>query len=61
MMNRERAFSAVLSNGKIAMVKVDKKDRSYWTLPGGGVEEGESREEAAFPTCMRIRKERKTR
>jgi 8-oxo-dGTP pyrophosphatase MutT (NUDIX family) len=51
-MNRERAFSAILSNGKIAMVKVDEKDRSYWTLPGGGIEEGESREEAAVREAM---------
>ena len=44
---RDRAFSAILSKGKIAMVQVDETDRSFWTLPGGGVEEGETREEAA--------------
>jgi 8-oxo-dGTP diphosphatase len=52
MANRDRAFSAILSNGKIAMVKVDEKDRAFWTLPGGGVEEGESREEAAVREAM---------
>ena len=38
-MNRDRAFSAVLSNGRIAMVKVEEEGRSFWTLPGGGVEQ----------------------
>lgn len=46
-MNRDRAFAAVFSKGRIAMVKVVEGDRSYWTLPGGGVEKGESHEEAA--------------
>lgn len=51
-MDRDRAFAAILLDGKIAMVRVDEKDRSYWTLPGGGVEEGESREEAAVREAM---------
>lgn len=49
---RDRAFSAVLSKGKIAMVQVDETERSFWTLPGGGVEEGETREEAAVREAM---------
>ncbi|NLM41296.1 MAG: NUDIX domain-containing protein [Firmicutes bacterium] len=45
--NRTRALSAILSHGKIAMVRVEEQERSFWTLPGGGVEAGESLEEAA--------------
>lgn len=51
-MNRDRAFSAVLSNGRIAMVKVEEEGRSFWTLPGGGVEQGETCEEAAVREAM---------
>ncbi|HZG86685.1 NUDIX domain-containing protein [Paenibacillus sp.] len=51
-MNRERACSAILFNGKIIMVKVVEKDHSFWTLPGGGVEAGESREQAAIREVM---------
>jgi 8-oxo-dGTP diphosphatase len=46
-MGRERASSAVISKGRIAMVKVVEEHRSFWTLPGGGIEEGETHEEAA--------------
>ncbi|SDT24224.1 ADP-ribose pyrophosphatase YjhB, NUDIX family [Paenibacillaceae bacterium GAS479] len=47
MKNRDRAFSAIIHDGKIVMVRVVDMDRQYWTLPGGGVEQGESNEEAA--------------
>ena len=46
-MNRDWALSAILSKGRIAMVKVVEENRSFWTLPGGGVEMGESHAEAA--------------
>ncbi len=52
MVHRDRAFSAILANGKIAMVKVEEKDRSFWTLPGGGVEKGEKREETAVREAL---------
>ena len=52
MMDSDRAFAAILCHGKIAMVRVDDKGRSFWTLPGGGVEKGESREEAAVREAM---------
>jgi len=51
-MNRERAFSAVLFNGKIVMVKVVETNKTFWTLPGGGVEAGESREQAAIREAL---------
>lgn len=46
--NRERALAAIINNGKIVMIKAEEKDKSYWTLPGGGVESGETREEAVI-------------
>jgi 8-oxo-dGTP diphosphatase len=51
-LKRDRAFSAIIHNGKIVMVKVDDKNRSFWTLPGGGIETGESREGAAIREAM---------
>lgn len=47
-MKRNRAFSAIINDGKIAMVKHERSTSSFWTLPGGGVEEGEELEEAAI-------------
>lgn len=51
-MGRDRAFSAIIHDGKIVMVKVEENDRTYWTLPGGGVEVGENLEEAAIREAM---------
>jgi 8-oxo-dGTP pyrophosphatase MutT (NUDIX family) len=48
MKNRKRAFAAIINDGKIAMIHVKDGHREYWTLPGGGVEEGESFEETAI-------------
>jgi ADP-ribose pyrophosphatase YjhB (NUDIX family) len=47
-MNRERAFSAIVHDGKIAMIHEIKPGREFWTLPGGGVENGETLEDAAI-------------
>jgi ADP-ribose pyrophosphatase YjhB (NUDIX family) len=47
-MNRERAFSAIIHNGKIAMIHDIRPGREFWTFPGGGVENGETLEDAAI-------------
>lgn len=47
MHQRPRAFAAILHKGKIAMVKMAGEGRTFWTLPGGGVEEGEEPAETA--------------
>ena len=45
-MNRvDVVYSAVLKKGKVLMVK--NKKYNNWTLPGGGVEKGETLEQAA--------------
>jgi 8-oxo-dGTP diphosphatase len=46
-MKRNRAFSAIIHEGKIVMVKHERSNKSFWTLPGGGVEEGECLEDTA--------------
>ena len=46
-MTRPRACGALIHNNSILMVRHVEPTRSYWTLPGGGVEAGESPAEAA--------------
>ena len=48
MTDRPRACTAILRAGQILMVLHVHDGRSYWTLPGGGVEPGETREQAAM-------------
>ena len=46
-MTRPRACGALIHNNSILMVRHVEPSHSYWTLPGGGVEAGESPAEAA--------------
>lgn len=46
-MTRPRACGALIHNNTILMVRHVEPTRSYWTLPGGGVEAGETPAEAA--------------
>ncbi|MCU6713186.1 NUDIX domain-containing protein [Paenibacillus sp. J5C_2022] len=43
---RDRACAAIIKGSKILMVYVEDEDLGYWTLPGGGVESGETIEQA---------------
>ncbi|WP_226641375.1 NUDIX domain-containing protein [Mesobacillus subterraneus] len=45
-MTRPRAFAAIIKNNYILMTKHVYPDGSFWTLPGGGLEAGETFEEA---------------
>ena len=45
---RNRACGAVIRDETILMVHHQEKNRDYWTLPGGGVEPGETPEEAVI-------------
>ena len=44
---RPRVCGAILKDSTILMVRHRENDREYWTLPGGGVEAGETPEQAA--------------
>lgn len=46
-MARDRACGAVIHGNSILMVRHKHDGREYWTLPGGGIEDGETPEEAA--------------
>ena len=43
---RIRAAGILVKDGKILLVRHEKNNRSYWLIPGGGVDFGESVEEA---------------
>lgn len=43
---RPRVCGAILKDNAILMVRHRDNDREYWTLPGGGVEAGETLEQA---------------
>src|SRR5262249_32257432 len=40
--------AAILRKGAILMVRHEHDGRNYWTLPGGGVEPGETQEQAVL-------------
>ncbi|WP_088043383.1 NUDIX domain-containing protein [Bacillus sp. EAC] len=48
MNNRPRAFAAIIEKDCILMVHVVKGEKNYWTLPGGGLENEETFEEAVI-------------
>lgn len=43
---RHRACAALIENGRILMVRLETNDRSFWTLPGGGLEANETFEQS---------------
>ncbi|MCR8632097.1 NUDIX domain-containing protein [Paenibacillus radicis (ex Xue et al. 2023)] len=45
---RPRAFGAIIKDNDILMVQEVYKDREFWTLPGGGLENGETFEQAVI-------------
>lgn len=47
-MNRERAQCLLIDGLKVLMVNQAHNGRNYWCLPGGGVEDGETPEQAAI-------------
>ena len=43
---RHRACAALIEDGQILMVRIENKNQIFWTLPGGGLNEGETFEQA---------------
>ncbi|MDR7071754.1 NUDIX hydrolase [Fictibacillus barbaricus] len=46
--SRPRAFAAILKDDTILMVREISKTNDFWTLPGGGLEDGETFEDAVI-------------
>jgi 8-oxo-dGTP diphosphatase len=44
---RRRACAVVIRDGKVLMCRHNEKGRVFWTLPGGGIEDGETPAAAA--------------
>lgn len=47
-MKRDRSQAVVCRNGKLLLVEHFLKGRNFYNLPGGGIEKGETPEEAAL-------------
>lgn len=45
-MTRNRGAAIIVQEGKIALIKRIQEDETYYVFPGGGIEEGETPEEA---------------
>lgn len=45
---RNRSMALVVRNKKILMIQTFRRNRFIWELPGGGIEQGETPEEAAI-------------
>ncbi|MFC5651065.1 NUDIX domain-containing protein [Paenibacillus solisilvae] len=48
MLIRPRVCAAIIKENRVLMVLQENENRSFWTLPGGGVEEGETLEAAVL-------------
>ncbi len=47
----ERARAIIIADRKILLINRVKSDESYWVIPGGRVEPGESKKEAVQREC----------
>ncbi len=45
---RHRVCAALIEEQQILMVELHTPSRTFWTLPGGGIERGETKEEAVM-------------
>lgn len=48
----ERVRAIIIASDKILLINRVKEDKSYWVIPGGGVEQGESHEHAIKRECI---------
>ncbi|MDP8242735.1 MAG: NUDIX hydrolase [Candidatus Hinthialibacter antarcticus] len=49
---RNRACAVIVQDGKVLLVQHQKNDQHYWLFPGGGVEFGETLQEAVAREMM---------
>ena len=45
-MSRKRASAVIIQEGQILMVQIEDQGKSWWCLPGGTIEPGETPEQA---------------
>ena len=45
-MTTKRVRAIIINNGKVLTIKRTKPDQTYWVMPGGGVESGETNQQA---------------
>src|SRR4051812_9416940 len=45
---RNRSASVIIENNKVALIKRTRDGKVYYVFPGGGIEQGESPEQAAI-------------
>ncbi|TQR16404.1 NUDIX hydrolase [Psychrobacillus soli] len=45
---RNRGATVIIENGRIALIKRTKPHTTYYVFPGGGIEDGETPEQAAI-------------
>ena len=48
---KERVRAIIIQAGKVLLIKRVKTEETYWVLPGGGVETGESHDDAIKREC----------
>jgi len=48
----ERVRAVIIDDNRILLINRIKKDQTYWVVPGGKIELGESKEEAIKRECM---------
>ena len=48
----ERVRAVIINSNKILLINRIKENNSYWVIPGGGVERGESRKQAVKRECL---------
>ncbi|MBD3223698.1 MAG: NUDIX domain-containing protein [Caldithrix sp.] len=48
----ERARAIIINSDKILLINRIKSSGSYWVIPGGGVESGETHEQAIKRECL---------
>lgn len=45
-LNKDRASGVIIKNNKVLLIHRIRDNKEYWVIPGGGIEKGESIEQA---------------
>jgi 8-oxo-dGTP pyrophosphatase MutT (NUDIX family) len=47
----QRVRAIIIQDARVLLIKRVKKDETYWVFPGGGIEQGETNEQALSREC----------